>query len=197
MSKSFYCNTELLGFSEFAPSDAVIGSNGEFNRFCQKICDSWKRAYPRSLGVTTGRFERLLRTLERSPEDEKVIPTSWGGVVVDRYRHPQVEKFLVVREGRYLALEKHDQKDEYLEVLEGAGVIVWRRSSTSELLAEKLLAGTRVHLSPGVEHCIIGTEDLLLYERSRDPKGMDRDLIFLYTPEEAELESAFQQQAYQ
>jgi hypothetical protein len=31
-----------------------------------------------------------------------------------------------------------------------------------------------------MEHCIIGAEDLLVFERSVDPKGMDQDLIFIY-----------------
>ena len=34
-----------------------------------------------------------------------------------------------------------------------------------------------------MEHCIIGTEDLLVFERSVDPKGMDQDLIFIYEPD--------------
>ncbi len=39
------------------------------------------------------------------------------------------------------------------------------------------------HLAPGQEHCLIGTEDLLVFERSTDPKGMDQDLIFIYEPD--------------
>jgi hypothetical protein len=31
-----------------------------------------------------------------------------------------------------------------------------------------------------MEHCIIGVEDVLVFERSIDPKGMDQDLIFIY-----------------
>jgi hypothetical protein len=34
-----------------------------------------------------------------------------------------------------------------------------------------------------MEHCIIGAEDLLVFERSVDPKGMDQDLIFIYEPD--------------
>jgi hypothetical protein len=34
-----------------------------------------------------------------------------------------------------------------------------------------------------MEHCIIGAEDLLVLERSVDPKGMDQDLIFIYEPD--------------
>jgi hypothetical protein len=33
-----------------------------------------------------------------------------------------------------------------------------------------------------MEHCLIGTEDLLVFERSVDPKGMDKDLVFIYEP---------------
>lgn len=41
------------------------------------------------------------------------------------------------------------------------------------------------HLKPGMEHCLIGTENLLVFERSIDPKGMDQDLIFIYEPASA------------
>jgi hypothetical protein len=33
--------------------------------------------------------------------------------------------------------------------------------------------------------CIIGTELLLVFERSIDPKGMDKDLVFIYEPDVA------------
>ena len=38
------------------------------------------------------------------------------------------EKYLVIRKGGYLALETHEQKDERLEVKEGAGPILSRRA---------------------------------------------------------------------
>ena len=34
-----------------------------------------------------------------------------------------------------------------------------------------------------MEHCLIGTENLLVFERSIDPKGMDQDLVFIYEPD--------------
>lgn len=40
------------------------------------------------------------------------------------------------------------------------------------------------YFGPGVEHCLIGTEDLLVYEKSIDAKGMDQDLILLYMPQD-------------
>jgi len=110
------------------------------------------------------------------------IQTNWGGVVVTRHEHPRVEKYLVVRRGSYLALEKHDQKDERLEVREGAGLIMFRPSGKQLLAVEMLRPGATFHFQPGSEHCIIGTEDLLVFERSTDPKGMDQDLIFIYEP---------------
>lgn len=50
---------------------------------------------------------------------------------------------------------------------------------------EVLKPGAEFHLRPGMEHCLIGTENLLVFERSIDPKGMDQDLIFIYEPEAA------------
>jgi mannose-6-phosphate isomerase-like protein (cupin superfamily) len=94
-----------------------------------------------------------------------------------------VEKFLVIRKGGYLGLEKHEQKDERLEVKEGAGLVLCRRSPNDPLSVELVEPGAQFHFEPGMEHCLIGTENLLVFERSIDPKGMDRDLIFIYEPD--------------
>lgn len=106
-------------------------------------------------------------------------------MVVTLHEHPRVEKFLVIREGKYLALETHAEKDERLEVIEGAGLILWRRPDERSLTVEALKPGAEFHLKPGMEHCLIGTENLLVFECSIDPKGMDQDLIFIYEPASA------------
>ena len=115
----------------------------------------------------------------------EVIKTPWGGVVIELHEHPRVEKYLVIRKGGYLALETHEQKDERLEVKEGAGLILSRRAADQPLRVEALAPGDQFHFEPGMEHCIIGTENLLVFERSVDPKGMDQDLVFIYEPDAA------------
>ena len=112
-----------------------------------------------------------------------MIPTDWGGVVITLRNDSRIEKFLVVRRGKYLAIEKHEQKDEHLGVREGAGLALWRSSANEPLRVELLSPGDQFHFVPGMEHCLIGTEDLLVFERSIDPKGMDQDLVFIYEPE--------------
>ena len=102
--------------------------------------------------------------------------------MITLHEPPKVEKFLVIREGEYLALEMHEEKDERLEVAEGAGLILWRRPNERSLTVDILKSGSEFHLRPGMEHCLIGTENLLVFERSIDPKGMDQDLIFIYEP---------------
>jgi hypothetical protein len=94
-----------------------------------------------------------------------------------------VEKFLVIRQGGYLALEMHEEKIESLEVLEGAGLILWRRAMEQAMTVEPLKPGAQFHFEPGMEHCLIGTENLLVSEHAIDPKGMDQDLIFIYEPD--------------
>ena len=135
------------------------------------------------MGSTSEQFAKLLEQIER--RSQQVIKTPWGGVVVTRHEHPRVEKWLVIQRGGYLALEKHEQKDERLEVREGAGLILWRRLADQPLAVQALAPGDEFHLEPGKEHCLIGTEDLLVFERSLDPKGMDQDLIFIYEPDGA------------
>ena len=190
MSKSavFELNHDTLAanprFAKFAASLAKfspIDSGETFNRYCREACRLWLANFRNPIGETSLQFGELLEKIERC--GDAVIQTSWGGVVVTRHEHPRVEKFLVIREGSYLALEMHEQKDERLEVKEGAGLVVFRRPNERSLAVEPLEVGNEFQFKPGVEHCLIGTENLLVFERSIDPKGMDQDLIFIYEPE--------------
>jgi mannose-6-phosphate isomerase-like protein (cupin superfamily) len=157
-----------------------IDSDETFNEYCREACRVWTAHFRNPVGETSHRFTDLLERIER--RSQSVIKTEWGGVVITLHEHPRVEKFLVIRQGRYLALEMHEKKDERLEVTEGAGLVLSRRPNERFLTVEILRAGAQFHLKPGVEHCLIGTENLLVFERSTDPKGMDQDLIFIYEP---------------
>ena len=64
-----------------------------------------------------------------------------------------------------------------------AGLILSRRAASQPLTVEALAPGNQFHFEPGVEHCLIGTENLLVFEKSTDPKGMDQDLVFIYEPD--------------
>jgi hypothetical protein len=75
------------------------------------------------------------------------------------------------------------KKTKHLEVREGAGLILSRSAAGQPLTVEALTPGNRFHFEPGMEHCLIGTENLLVFERSIDPKGMDQDLVFIYEPD--------------
>lgn len=190
MSGVFELNHAMLAsdprFAEIgAELDAFspIDSDETFNRYCREACRVWTGQFRKPVGETSHRFTDLLDRIER--RSQSVIKTDWGGVVITLHEHPRVEKFLVIRKGRYLALEVHEQKDERLEVTEGAGLILWRRPNEQGLTVEVLKPGAEFHLEPGLEHCLIGTENLLVFERSIDPKGMDQDLIFIYEPASA------------
>jgi hypothetical protein len=159
-----------------------INSRESFNRYCREACRLWNRAFPGGIGETE-QFAKLLNRIEQT--NDEVIRTGWGGVVITLHEHPRVEKYLVVRKGGYLALEMHEQKDERLEVREGAGLILSRPPNDRWLTVEAVKPGSAFHFQPGIEHCIIGAEDLLVFERSVDPKGMDQDLIFIYEPDAA------------
>jgi hypothetical protein len=161
---------------EFSPID----SDATFNDYCREACRIWAGHFRKPVGETSHRFTDLLDRVER--RSQSVIKTEWGGVVITLHEHPRVEKFLVIRKGRYLALEMHEEKDERLEITEGAGLILWRRPDEQALTIDVLKTGGEFHLKPGIEHCLIGTENLLVFERSTDPKGMDQDLIFIFEP---------------
>lgn len=192
MALSFDLDYEKLAtdarFSAIARDLSVqtrIDSRDSFNHFCREACRVWQQHSEGGLGQTSTLFTQLLARIEQGGED--VIQTSWGGVVITLHQPPHVEKYLAIGEDGYLALETHEQKDEYLEVKEGAGLLLWRASPHQSLTVQALASGDQFHFDPGVEHCLIGTENLLLFEHSTDPKGMDQDLIFIYEPDTESL----------
>ncbi|MBV9674272.1 MAG: hypothetical protein JO076_15800 [Verrucomicrobia bacterium] len=158
-----------------------IDSREAFNRYCRKACSLWREHFSDAPNGQSAFFCELLERINR--RDEETIQTSWGGVVIFLHDPPRVEKYLVIRQGGYLALETHEQKDEHLHVQEGAGLVLWRNAASKPLTVEALAPGSRFHFEPGMEHCLIGTENLLVFERSIDPKGMDQDLVFIYEPD--------------
>jgi hypothetical protein len=190
MSAVFDLNHEKLAadrrFAAIASelsAQSQIESRASFNSYCREACRLWSEHFAEGVGKTSALFTALL---DRVDEDKgEVIKTPWGGVVIELHEHPRVEKYLVIRKGGYLALETHKQKDERLEVKEGAGLILSRRAADQPLRVEALAPGDQFHFEPGMEHCIIGTENLLVFERSVDPKGMDQDLVFIYEPDAA------------
>jgi hypothetical protein len=188
MSALFDLNHETLAadlrFAAIASklsAQSRIESRASFNHYCREACRLWSEHFAEEIGKTSALFTALLDKVDEGGRG--VIKTPWGGVVIEVHEPPRVEKYLVIRKGGYLALETHEQKDERLEVKEGAGLILSRRAANQPLTVEALAPGDQFHFEPGMEHCIIGTENLLVFERSVDPKGMDQDLVFIYEPD--------------
>ena len=155
-------------------------SQGSFNRFCRNALSLWLEHVGEKFPLVD--FQHYLaKATTPSPCS---IPTSWGGVFIVRHEHPEVEKYLVVRSGGYLAFEKHEQKLEEISVKEGAGLLLHRRSGSTTVSVLPLYPESCISFSPGEEHCVIGCQNLLILEKSRDYKGMDKDLVFIFTPTE-------------
>ena len=188
MSASFDLNHDkLTSESKFVTiasslsTQSRIDSRDAFNRYCRNACSLWSEQFGNRPVGATKLFRELLDRINRGGDG--IIQTPWGGVVIVLHEHPRVEKYLVIRQGGYLALEIHEQKDEHIVVQEGAGLILWRPAARKPLSVEAIAPGDRFHFDPGMEHCLIGTENLLVFESSVDPKGMDQDLVFIYEPE--------------
>ena len=181
-------NSRFADIASNLSTQSRIDSRDSFNRYCRKACLLWNERFSLHPAGTSTFFAELLERIDQ--RGQGTIKTPWGGVVIVLHEHPRVEKYLVIRQGGYLALEMHEQKDERLEVKEGAGLILSRRAAGQPLTVEALAPGDRFHFEPGMEHCLIGTENLLVFERSTDPKGMDQDLVFIYEPDGAENGSA-------
>jgi hypothetical protein len=156
-----------------------FSSRDSYLAFCHKAVELFAQS-----GIAlpaTPTFANHLATVETG--GEKVIKTPWGGVDIITRSDPHVEKFLVVKAGRFLAYEKHDEKVETLFGKEGYGVLVFRPEGEIQLVAEVVSPGYERTLKPGQEHCLIALSDLLVLEHSEDYKGMDKDLIFIHMPD--------------
>lgn len=169
---------ELRGLGGF--SSAV-----SFNSWCRGAISAWERAFPERLGATEMWSEVISRidNGERDRAGLEPIKTPWGGVSVVIHAPPHIEKYLAIKSGGYLAFETHERKEEQLRVMEGAGLLIYRAERDAPLQLKVLVPGVEASFAPGQEHCIVGTEDLLIYETSADHKGMDKDLIFIFMPE--------------
>lgn len=145
-----------------------------YRSYCSELVANFSQVLP------TPRFKEHRDVIAAG--GSSIISTSWGGVRVLSYEHPEVEKFLVVDQGHFLAFEKHAEKTETLFGEEGLGVLVYRCELTTHLRCEVIEPGWTRTLRPGQEHTIIALSNLLVRERSTDPRGMDQDLIFIFTP---------------
>ena len=151
------------------------------------IVQAWRSAFPRRLGSTRD-FASVIRTIDsNTPTTGQIViqVPAWGGVLVTEIdiERVNVGKFLAVRSGRYLALEWHEAKDEHMACREGAGLLLYRHGITGPLSVMVMTPGAEIDLKPGDVHCLIACEDLLIYETSKDRKGMDQDLKFIYLPQ--------------
>jgi hypothetical protein len=157
-----------------------FGSSEEFNAFCSRAVTEWNDRFPGFVGETPT-FPDHLRKIESAVGN--IIKTPWGGVDISLRDDPKVEKYLVVRGGRYLAYEKHSRKEEEMEGREGYGLLLLVDAPGSRPNVHLMSPGKTVQIRPEHEHCLIALTNLLVFERSLDHLGMDKDLIFIHLPE--------------
>jgi hypothetical protein len=155
----------------------AFGDRSDYLAFCNAV------ARVSHVETESPLFEVLLNRIQ-SERSDAIIPTPWGGVVIESLRNnaTEVKKNLVVKQGMYLAFEKHDEKVETLSWKEGKGLLVYRSSEEGALQTAVIEEGFAITLRPGQEHTIIAISNLVVWEESLDPKGMDRDLIFIFEP---------------
>jgi hypothetical protein len=155
----------------------AFGDRSDYLAFCNAV------ARVSHVETESPLFEVLLKRIQ-SEQSDAIISTPWGGVVIESLRNndTEVKKNLVVKQGMYLAFEKHDEKVETLSWKEGKGVLVYRSSDEGALQTAIIEEGFEITLRPGQEHTIIAISNLVVWEESLDPKGMDRDLIFIFEP---------------
>jgi len=165
-------------------SIASLRDGDSFNQFCKRACELWKSSFPQGLPGEARAGELFTGLLSQiSPSNAETIPTPWGGVVIKKHEHPHVEKWLVIKEGGYLALEHHSKKQERIEVREGVGILLSGKSPESSQLTLRIMTpGTSAKFAPGEVHCLIGCQDVAVWEVSEDHLGMDKDLLFIFTP---------------
>lgn len=168
---------KIISFLELLP-DPIFSSQEAYNRFCRLAPEVWADVVGKQ--APGEKFTKAFGDVQSAVEGS--FKTSWGGVHVTKHVPPLVEKFLVVSQSRYLAFEKHEEKTETLVGADGIGLLVYRPEASVELVSLLICPGTEITLKPGQEHCLIALSDLLVFEKSTDPKGMDKDLIFIFEP---------------
>src|ERR1700736_5406932 len=106
MSHVFELNHDELAadprFAEIArelDKQSPIDSSEAFNRYCKTACRIWGEQFGEGIGRASQQSDELLTRVDQGGKD--VIKTGWGGVVIILRVDPRVEKFLVVRRGRY------------------------------------------------------------------------------------------------
>jgi hypothetical protein len=167
-----------LFIEDLGPPDFTSQAN--YITFCQRAADLWRSSVDNT-GIPSPDFTREREAVSSPGQDIIQVP-AWGGVHITKHEHPFVEKFLVVDSGKFLAFEKHAEKTETLRHVAGLGLLVFRRADSSTLSVAAVEPGFEVTLLPGQEHCLISLENLLVFESGTDPKGMDKDLIFIFEP---------------
>lgn len=173
-----------IGANQF-PVPKAFTSDGQFNSYCKNITTLG------AIGPSAGRdfdlYRAKISTAKANPDTAPkavIFSPPWGGVVVTQHVHPAVEKFLVIDAGKWLAYEWHAEKVETLEVREGFGLLIYTPDpkNLENIETYELIPGVKITLQPEQRHCIIAINDLLVFESSLDPKGMDLDLNFQHTP---------------
>jgi mannose-6-phosphate isomerase-like protein (cupin superfamily) len=163
---------EELGTPDFSTEDG-------YKAYCHRACALYKERF--GAGSPSPEFTAE-RTQVEGKAEALLFATPWGGVHVtlnDEATH-RVEKYLIVDSGAFLAYEKHDEKLETLFHRSGTGILVYRAEGETSLRAAPVEPGFTITLKPGQEHCLISLDNLLVFESGTDPKGMDKDLIFIY-----------------
>lgn len=153
---------------------AAIASNEAFNTFCQHIIKELvSKAVPGDEKIFKNHLDRIAKV-------EGNISTAWGGVDIESYDHPDYKKNLVITGGTWLSFETHEEKEETIRLDEGDAVLLLKRQGSSEVDIIRLQKGIEIAIHPGEEHCLIALTDSVVFEYGKDPKGMDKDLIFLF-----------------
>ena len=173
---------ETTGCSNNQPpiklNEPDFSSKESYRAYCNGLVQSYIAA--QATAPTTPTFHEHLAAIQRG--GDMVIKTPWGGVDIIKRNDPEVEKYLVVQAGKFLAYEEHSQKVETLIGEEGLGVLVYRPEGATKLVAEFVKPGWTITLQPGQQHTLIALSNLLVREKSMDYKGMDQDLIFHFMP---------------
>lgn len=174
----------LKDFSKIFSNLDCFDSNETFNSFCQNIIYQWQKTKV-ECSIQYNDFQHIRDEINNQVQINNLprpIKTNWGGVAIRVHDHPKIEKYLAIDASKFLAFEKHSLKEEELEVKEGFGLLLHCQDTEGQIQILPLIPGAKISIPPPSEHCIISLENLLVYERSKDFKGMDQDLIFLFEP---------------
>ena len=156
-----------------------ISEAPQFRKVCAGLIDLWADSKVAEFSFASEQFKYFMNQIEVGGDN--VVRTPCGGLVIKAREDPYVARHLLVRGAKFMDFERHSLKEEHITVREGCGFVLHRQGNMPSVRVVPLEPGVSIDFAPGEEHCVAAFSDLLIFEESKDYKGMDQDIQIIFS----------------